>query len=156
MVGARHGERKPTRTTQRNGHRLKLLSTPAGDIEVGIPKLRTGSFFPELLEPRWRIDKALWTVIMTAYNTGTSSRKVRPGQGPGLRHCVSKSSVSRICKGSGPHSAARTHAAGTSECQNAVAWMRLSSGSPQPAVAVSVGVEMRSRDGDAIATSSGR
>ncbi len=75
-IGADHGERNPARTAQRNGHRPKLLSTPGGDIEIGIPKLRTGSFFPELLEPRRRIDKALWAVIMTAYITGTSTRKV--------------------------------------------------------------------------------
>lgn len=56
VIGAGHGERTPERVTQRNGHRPKLLSTPAGDVEIGIPKLRTGSFFPELLEPRRRID----------------------------------------------------------------------------------------------------
>ena len=61
---------------QRNGHRPKLLSTPAGDIEVGIPKLRKGSFFPELLEPRRRIDRAMWAGIMTASITGTSTRRV--------------------------------------------------------------------------------
>jgi putative transposase len=75
-IGAAPGERTETRTAQRNGHRPKLLSTPAGDVEVGIPKLREGSFFPELLEPRRRIDKALWAVIMTAYIRGTSTRKV--------------------------------------------------------------------------------
>lgn len=64
-IGAAPGERSDTRTAQRNGHRPKLLSTPAGDIDVEIPKLREGSFFPELLEPRRRIDKALWAVIMT-------------------------------------------------------------------------------------------
>jgi len=75
-IGAAPGERHPDRVTQRNGHRPKLVSTPAGDVEVGIPKLRQGSFFPELLGPRRRIDKALWAVIMTAYITGTSTRKV--------------------------------------------------------------------------------
>ena len=59
-IGAEPGERTPARVAQRNGHRPKLLSTPAGDIDVQIPKLRKGSFFPELLEPRRRIDKALW------------------------------------------------------------------------------------------------
>jgi putative transposase len=59
-IGAAPGERTLDRTAQRNGHRPKLLSTPAGDVEVGIPKLRTGSFFPELLEPRRRVDQALW------------------------------------------------------------------------------------------------
>lgn len=57
-IGAEPGERTPFRLAQRNGHRPKLLSTPAGDVELGIPKLREGSFFPELLEPRRRIDKA--------------------------------------------------------------------------------------------------
>ena len=75
-IGAAPGERTPDRLNLRNGHRPKLVSTPAGDVEVGIPKLRQGSFFPELLEPRRRIDKALWAVIMTAYITGTSTRKV--------------------------------------------------------------------------------
>ena len=51
-IGADHGERTPPCTAQRNGHRTKLLSTPAGDLEVGIPKLRKGSCFSELLEPR--------------------------------------------------------------------------------------------------------
>jgi transposase-like protein len=76
------------------------LSTPAGDLEVGIPKLRKGSFFPELLEPRRRIDKALWAVIMTAYITGTSTRKVDElVKALGCDTGISKSSVSRICKG---------------------------------------------------------
>jgi putative transposase len=99
-IGAEPGERTPARTAQRNGHRPKLLSTPAGDLEVGIPKLRTGSFFPELLEPRRRIDKALWAVIMTAYITGTSTRKVdQLVKALGCDTGISKSSVSRICKG---------------------------------------------------------
>jgi transposase-like protein len=84
--------------TQRNGHRPKLVSTPAGDVELGIPKLRQGSFFPELLEPRRRIDKALWAVIMTAYITGTSTRKVDDlVKALGCESGISKSTVSRIC-----------------------------------------------------------
>jgi putative transposase len=98
-IGAEPGERVPSRTAQRNGHRPKLLSTPAGDVELGIPKLRTGSFFPELLEPRRRIDKALWAVIMRAYITGTSTRKVDElVKALGCDTGISKSSVSRICK----------------------------------------------------------
>ncbi len=98
-IGAEPGERSPMRVTQRNGHRPKLVSTPAGDIEVGIPKLRQGSFFPGLLEPRRRIDKALWAVIMTAYITGTSTRKVDDlVKALGCDSGVSKSTVSRICK----------------------------------------------------------
>ena len=99
-IGAAHGERTPDRVAQRNGHRPKLLSTPGGDVEVGIPKLRTGSFFPELLEPRRRIDKALWAVIMTAYITGTSTRKVDDlVKALGCDSGISKSTVSRICAG---------------------------------------------------------
>jgi transposase-like protein len=97
-IGAEPGERTPARLVQRNGHRPKLVSTPAGDIEVGIPKLRKGSFFPELLEPRRRIDKALWAVIMTAYICGTSTRKVDDlVKALGCDSGVSKSTVSRIC-----------------------------------------------------------
>lgn len=98
-IGAEHGERTLSRSNQRNGHRDKLVSTPAGDLTVGIPKLRKGSFFPELLEPRRRIDKALWAVIMTAYITGTSTRKVDDlVKALGCDTGISKSTVSRICK----------------------------------------------------------
>ena len=95
VIGASPGEHTPDRLALRNGHRSKLVSTPAGDVEVGIPKLRTGSFFPELLEPRRRIDKALWAVIMTAYITGTSTRKVDDlVKALGCESGVSKSTVS--------------------------------------------------------------
>jgi putative transposase len=98
-IGAEPGERTPLRTNLRNGYRPKLVSTPAGDVQVGIPKLRSGSFFPELLEPRRRIDKALWAVIMRAYITGTSTRKVDDlVKALGCDSGVSKSTVSRICK----------------------------------------------------------
>ena len=97
-IGAASGERTNERVTQRNGHRPKLVSTPGGDVEIGIPKLRQGSFFPELLEPRRRIDRALWAVIMTAYVTGTSTRKVDDlVKALGCDSGISKSTVSRIC-----------------------------------------------------------
>ena len=64
------------RTTQRNGTRSKTITTAAGDLELAITKLRTGSFFPSLLERRRRIDQALFAVVMEAYVTGTSVRKV--------------------------------------------------------------------------------
>jgi putative transposase len=100
LIGAAPGERSSERTALRNGHRPKLLSTPAGDVEVAIPKLRTGSFFPELLEPRRRVDRALWAVIMTAYITGTSTRKVDDlVKALGCDSGVSKSTVSRVCAG---------------------------------------------------------
>ncbi len=99
-IGAELHERTDTRTNQRNGARERTLSTPAGDIELRIPKLRVGSFFPSLLEPRRRVDQALWAVIMTAYITGTSTRKVDDlVRALGCASGVSKSTVSRICKG---------------------------------------------------------
>lgn len=99
-IGAELHERTDTRTNQRNGSRTRTLSTPAGDIELRIPKLRVGSFFPSLLEPRRRVDQALWAVIMTAYITGTSTRKVDDlVKALGCESGVSKSTVSRICKG---------------------------------------------------------
>ena len=99
-IGAELHERTDARTNQRNGARERTLSTPAGDIELRIPKLRVGSFFPLLLEPRRRVDQALWAVIMTAYITGTSTRKVDDlVKALGCASGVSKSTVSRICKG---------------------------------------------------------
>jgi putative transposase len=97
-IGAGRHERSDTRSNYRNGGRSRILSTPAGDVELRIPKLRVGSFFPSLLEPRRRVDKALWAVIMTAYITGTSTRKVDDlVKALGCDSGVSKSTVSRIC-----------------------------------------------------------
>lgn len=62
-IGAGRRERSEERTAQRNGHRARLLSTPAGDVELAIPKLREGSFFPSLLERRRRIDRTLYAVV---------------------------------------------------------------------------------------------
>ena len=70
-IGADPWERTGDRTTHRNGHRPRVLSTKAGDLQLGIPKLRKGSFFPELLEPRRRIDQALYAVVMEAYVNGS-------------------------------------------------------------------------------------
>jgi len=97
-IGAAPNERTETRTTQRNGHRPKLISTAAGDIELGIPKLREGSFFPSLLERRRRIDRALYAVVMEAYVHGVSTRKVDDlVKALGAASGISKSEVSRIC-----------------------------------------------------------
>ena len=60
VIGAGPHERSATRTNQRNGHRARLLSTKAGDVELAIPKMRRGSFFPSVLERRRRIDRALY------------------------------------------------------------------------------------------------
>ena len=99
-IGAERHERTESRTNLRNGHRVRLLSTPAGDVDLAIPKFRVGSFFPSLLERRRRIDRALFAVVMEAYVHGISTRKVDDlvkalGVGTG----ISKSEVSRICAG---------------------------------------------------------
>ena len=66
VIGADRYERTEDRVTERNGTRPKLLTTKAGDVELRIPKLRKGSFFPSILEPRRRIDQALYAVVMEA------------------------------------------------------------------------------------------
>ena len=97
-IGATRYERTDERTTHRNGSRTRLLSTKAGDVELHIPKLREGSFFPALLEPRRRIDRALWAVVMEAYVHGVSTRKVDDlVRALGIDAGISKSEVSRIC-----------------------------------------------------------
>jgi transposase-like protein len=99
-IGAGRYQRSSDRGTHRNGHRPKTVSTTAGDIEVQIPKLRVGSFFPSLLERRRRIDKALHAVIMEAYVHGVSTRSVDDlVAAMGVDSGVSKSEVSRICAG---------------------------------------------------------
>jgi hypothetical protein len=99
QIGASRYERTDTRTTHRNGTRTRLLSTKAGDVELRIPKLREGSFFPALLEPRRRIDRALLAVVMEAYVHGTSTRKVDDlVKALGVDAGISKSEVSRICR----------------------------------------------------------
>jgi putative transposase len=98
QIGARPYERTEQRTAHRNGTRARLLSTKAGDVELRIPKLREGSFFPALLEPRRRIDRALLAVVMEAYVHGTSTRKVDDlVKALGVDAGISKSEVSRIC-----------------------------------------------------------
>jgi putative transposase len=99
VIGAEPHERSEVRTAQRNGHRPRVLSTTAGDLELRIPKLRTGSFFPSLLERRRRVDQALYAVIMEAYLHGVSTRKVDDlVKALGVDTGISKSEVSRICQ----------------------------------------------------------
>lgn len=98
FIGADRHERSESRTNQRNGTRPKLLTTKAGDVELAIPKLRHGSFFPSILERRRRIDRALFAVVMEAYVHGVSTRKVDDlVQALGGVSGISKSEVSRIC-----------------------------------------------------------
>ncbi|MEZ5379622.1 MAG: IS256 family transposase [Acidimicrobiales bacterium] len=99
-IGAGRYERSIDRTTHRNGTRPRTLSTKAGDLELGIPKLRKGSFFPSILEPRRRIDQALYAVVMEAYVNGVSTRAVDDlVVAMGIDTGISKSEVSRICAG---------------------------------------------------------
>lgn len=98
-IGAEWNEHTETRTALRNGHRDKTLSAQAGDLDLAIPKLRSGSFFPVLLERRRRIDQALYAVIMEAYVHGVSTRSVDDlVKALGVDTGISKSEVSRICQ----------------------------------------------------------
>jgi transposase-like protein len=99
LIGAARGERAPEeRATHRNGYRTRSWSTRAGELELAIPKLRRGSYFPSFLEPRKRSEQALVSVVQEAYVAGVSTRKVdQVVESLGLR--ISKSEVSRICQG---------------------------------------------------------
>jgi putative transposase len=97
LVGAELGERRPDdRMTHRNGYRAREWQTRAGTVELQIPKLRRGSYFPSFLEPRRRSEQALLSVVQQAYVCGVSTRRVdQLVESLGLR--ISKSEVSRIC-----------------------------------------------------------
>jgi putative transposase len=99
LVGAARGERAPEeRLAHRNGYRSRAWHTRAGELELAIPKLRRGSYFPSFLEPRRRSEQALVSVVQEAYVAGVSTRKVdQVVESLGLR--ISKSEVSRICQG---------------------------------------------------------
>jgi transposase-like protein len=98
QVGAKKYERSSERKTHRNGYRQRVWETRVGEIPLSIPKLREGTFFPSLLEPRKRSEKALLAVVQSAYVQGVSTRKVdHLLQSLGLTG-IDKSKVSRICK----------------------------------------------------------
>jgi putative transposase len=98
QIGAEHGERAPQqRTSQRNGYRERDWDTRVGTIELAIPKLRTGSYYPSILDARRRAEKALCGVIAQCYVEGVSTRRVDDvAKAMGIQG-VSKSQVSRIC-----------------------------------------------------------
>jgi putative transposase len=96
-TGAAKGERSPERLAQRNGYRSRRWDTRLGEIELKIPKLRKGSYFPAFLEPRRTAERALAAVIQEAYVHGISTRAVDDlVQAMGLSG-LSKSEVSRLC-----------------------------------------------------------
>lgn len=98
LIGADRYQRSEERTTQRNGYREREWQTRVGEIDLKIPKLRTGSYFPGFLEPRRRAERALLAVIQQAYIEGVSTRKVDDLiQALGLSG-IDKSAVSRICQ----------------------------------------------------------
>ena len=97
QTGAGYGERSPARIAQRNGYRDRMWETRAGSVELKIPKLRTGSYFPGFLEPRRTAEKALTAVVQEAYVQGVSTRSVDDlVQAMGMSG-ISKSQVSRLC-----------------------------------------------------------
>jgi len=103
LVGAQRGERRPDdRATHRNGYRPRRWDTRAGEIELQIPKIRQGSYFPSILEPRRRSEQALLSVVQQAYVCGVSTRRVdQLVESLGLR--ISRSEVSRVCEALDEH-----------------------------------------------------
>jgi transposase-like protein len=98
VIGAGRHERSGERTTYRNGYRDRTLDTRLGALQLRIPKLRQGSYFPPFLEPRKTSEKALVAVIQEAWVSGVSTRRVDDlVQAMGLSG-ISKSTVSKLCK----------------------------------------------------------
>jgi putative transposase len=98
LTGAGYGEKSSERLAQRNGYRDRIWETRAGTIELRIPKLRKGSYFPGFLEPRRMAEKALTAVIQEAYIQGVSTRSVDDLVKAMGMSGISKSQVSRLCE----------------------------------------------------------
>ena len=97
LIGAERHERTAERATYRNGYRTRTWDTRVGTIELAIPKVRSGTYFPSLLQPRRRAEHALLAVVQEAYVHGVSTRKVDDLMKALGLDGVSKSEVSRIC-----------------------------------------------------------
>ena len=98
LTGAAYGEKDPNRLAQRNGYRNRAWETRAGTVDLNIPKLRKGSYFPGFLEPRRMAEKALTAVIQEAYIQGVSTRSVDDLVKAMGMSGISKSQVSRLCE----------------------------------------------------------
>src|SRR4029434_1785353 len=99
QIGAEFGERSPDRIAQRTGYRPRSWDTRVGELELRIPRLRTGSYFPSFLEPRRRAEQALVAVVQEAYVNGVSTRRVdRLVEQLGIAG-MSKDQVSRMWRG---------------------------------------------------------
>jgi transposase-like protein len=98
LTGASHGERSDGRMNQRNGYRHRDWETRAGTVQVAVPKLRKGSYFPSFLDPRRASEKALVAVIQEAYVQGVSTRSVDALVKSMGMTGISKSQVSRLCE----------------------------------------------------------
>jgi len=104
LTGARRGERSSERVTQLNGYRPRVWETRVGELELAIPRTRSGpAYFPSFLEPRRRCEQAIVAVVMEAYVNGVSTRKVdRLVEQLGIQG-MDKDRVSRLCQGLDEH-----------------------------------------------------
>jgi len=98
LAGAARYERSPERAAQRNGYRPRQWDTRVGSLELAIPRLRSGSYFPSFLEPRRRSEQALVAVVAEAYVNGVSTRKVERLVAQLGIESMSRSTVSRLCR----------------------------------------------------------